>query len=435
MKNLEIKLFLLIAFLLGTWGALFESVQTILLGIGVILNLVKYKKEFWENIKKYKYYLLLPIIVMVYTGIHAFFIIYSGKYADVKPSFGVFEKLALCFLLVSVYVVSCRSFMTLKILKQFLLFFCIGVFSFNVVMLFHLEGLKLLTSPLQAIMHLYETRFGSTKYFLGGQVYLDAEAMHIYVAALISYFAGITASGGKMKFVAFAGFIVFVWFLSLTVTKSSILGFFCGFVLFNFYFLRKLSVRYRYILISILVGGAILTFVFRPASFDRRWQQMKDEIEDVRNGELEGGSSITPRVVFYKSCFEHIDEWGIWGLGVYTERVSKQWYLESGNKTVAALTHSHNSYLQYWMWMGIVGLCFILSWFCLPIMKMFKLKKFSFLAISIIAAFFVDCQFEVQLVVNDALPMVIFFLAMFYVYVILFYEIEKLSVSFGCRTS
>lgn len=219
------------------------------------------------------------------------------------------------------------------------------------------------------------------------------------------------------------------------MTKSSILGFFCGFVLFNFYFLRKLSVRYRYILISILVGGAILTFVFRPASFDRRWQQMKDEIEDVRNGELEGGSSITPRVVFYKSCFEHIDEWGIWGLGVYTERVSKQWYLESGNKTVAALTHSHNSYLQYWMWMGIVGLCFILSWFCLPIMKMFKLKKFSFLAISIIAAFFVDCQFEVQLVVNDALPMVIFFLAMFYVYVILFYEIEKLSVSFGCRTS
>ena len=44
MKNLESKLFLLIAFFIGTWGALFHAMQTGLIALGLIYNIVKYKK-------------------------------------------------------------------------------------------------------------------------------------------------------------------------------------------------------------------------------------------------------------------------------------------------------------------------------------------------------------------------------------------------------
>ena len=52
MKNLESKLFLLIAFFIGTWGALFHAMQTGLIALGLIYNIVKYKDDFVRNIKK-----------------------------------------------------------------------------------------------------------------------------------------------------------------------------------------------------------------------------------------------------------------------------------------------------------------------------------------------------------------------------------------------
>ena len=51
MKNLESKLFLLIAFFIGTWGALFHAMQTGLIALGLIYNIVKYKDDFVRNIK------------------------------------------------------------------------------------------------------------------------------------------------------------------------------------------------------------------------------------------------------------------------------------------------------------------------------------------------------------------------------------------------
>lgn len=427
MKNFEQKCLLLIGFLLGTWGALFESVQVICIGIGLLYNIKKYPQQFWANIKQYKYYLLIPIFAILYVGIHTLFIVYSGNYSDVKPSFTIFEKLTLCFLLVTIYVLSVKEFLTVKLLKKFLLCFCAGVFLFNFIMLFHVAGFNLLIQPLDAITYLYDSRFGFTKYFLGGKVYLDAEALQIYTAALICYFLGV--SGSVNRFLAFIFFVIFVWLLSLTVTKSSILGFACGFILFNLYFLRKVSVRFRRILIISSVLVLVVGYVFRPSSFDSRWEEMKCEIQDVKQGNLSGGGSITPRVVFYKVCLEHIDEWGIWGLGVYTPKLSKQWYRESDNYHVMIRSHSHNSFLQYWMWLGIVGLLFILSWFIVPVIKMIRLHQYSFLSLAIILAFFIDCQFEVQLVINDALPMIVFLLVMFYIHLDKFYSLEDLPVS------
>ena len=92
MKNLESKLFLLIAFFIGTWGALFHAMQTGLIALGLIYNIVKYKDDFVMNIKKYKYYVAIPVIYILYSAVHTLIIVTSGKYAGLKPGFGIFEK-------------------------------------------------------------------------------------------------------------------------------------------------------------------------------------------------------------------------------------------------------------------------------------------------------------------------------------------------------
>ena len=100
MKNLESKLFLLIAFFIGTWGALFHAMQTGLIALGLIYNIVKYKDDFVRNIKKYKYYVAIPVIYILYSAVHTLIIVTSGKYAGLKPGFGIsgiFIGSAVCY--------------------------------------------------------------------------------------------------------------------------------------------------------------------------------------------------------------------------------------------------------------------------------------------------------------------------------------------------
>ena len=163
MKNLESKLFLLIAFFIGTWGALFHAMQTGLIALGLIYNIVKYKDDFVRNIKKYKYYVAIPVIYILYSAVHTLIIVTSGKYAGLKPGFGIFEKEFLVFLLGVLYVISLKSFVSLRLLKQFLLCFCISVLTFNLVMLFHLGGENWFTAPQTVVQNLYASRFGGTK--------------------------------------------------------------------------------------------------------------------------------------------------------------------------------------------------------------------------------------------------------------------------------
>ena len=108
MKNLESKLFLLIAFFIGTWGALFHAMQTGLIALGLIYNIVKYKDDFVMNIKKYKYYVAIPVIYILYSAVHTLIIVTSGKYAGLKPGFGIFEKEFLVFLLGVLHRLSCK---------------------------------------------------------------------------------------------------------------------------------------------------------------------------------------------------------------------------------------------------------------------------------------------------------------------------------------
>lgn len=425
MKTVENKLLLLIALFLGTWGAVFNITQTILIGLGLLYNIIKYKSDFIANLKASKKYIGISVFFLVYLAISTLFAINQEEYSAYKPRFGIFESVPSFFLLGSLYVLSLKSFITRRLLKQFLLVFCISVLTFAIYSVFQLSGMKLFTNPQTAIASLYEGRFGGTKMFLGGQVYLDAHGLQLYAAALISYFFFIIQSKRWHKILSLILFFVLVWFLSLTVTKSSILSFFCGFIVLNFYFLKKRKLSSRGVFVGLLLCVIIIPFCSIPNSFKERWNQTKNEIEDVRRGNLEGGSSITPRVVFYKSCFEHFNEYAIVGLGVYTNPVSKQWYLKSGNSTVAQLAHSHNSYLQYWMIGGIVGLCFILVWFIAPIYQMFRHKHVSFFILAMITAFFIDNNFEVLLIVSDSTPLIIFFLAMFYFYGEYFYTLER----------
>ena len=55
-------------------------------------------------------------------------------------------------------------------------------------MLFHLGGENWFTAPQTVVQNLYASRFGGTKHFLNGEVYLDAQALQSYAAALIAYF-------------------------------------------------------------------------------------------------------------------------------------------------------------------------------------------------------------------------------------------------------
>lgn len=429
MKNIEIKLFLLIAFFLGTWGALFNTVQTVLIAAGLMCNVVKYREEFIRNFRSARFYVLIPVFYILYLAIQTLILVNSGDYAGFKPRYGIFEPEFFFFLLGIMYVLSAKAFMALRLLKKFLLVFGLSVFSFNLFFLFYLGGTELFTHTTQVIGQLYQSRFGFTKTLWGGEVYLDAQALQIYAAALIAYFFGIIQTKWMEKGIAFALFVLLVWFLSLTVTKSSILSFLCGFVILNFYFFRRLSLKYRWGLVMFLLVIAVFVYLFRPASFDVRWHQMQSEIKDVREGRLSGGGSVVPRFVFYKVCLDHLDEYAWGGLGVYTNPVSKQWYLDSGNVCVAELTHSHNSYLQYWMLGGIIGLGYILSWFIRPLLRMIRKRQYAFLPLALMAAFFIDANFEVLLIVSDAIPVVLFFLAMFYLYQDQFYALENPSAA------
>lgn len=415
MKNIEGKLFLIIAFWLGTWGAVFNVTQSVFIGIGLLYNIIKFREDFFVNLKRYKYYIGISVFFLFYLGVHTLIVMTGGKY-DYKPSFGTFEAIPFFFLLGALYVMSVRSFITVSLLKNFLIVFCLSVFTFNVYTLFYLGGTALFSEPLNVISNIYAGRFGGTKEFLGGQVYLDAHALQLGAASLFMYFLFFVERLKKVRILWFSLFLCLVWFLSLTVTKSSILSFLCGFFLFNFYLFRKFSTRNKKKLLVSFVFAATVIYFCLPSAFEQRMLQVREEYVDVKEGDLQEGGTITPRVVFYKECFRHFDQYALWGLGVYTNPVSKQWYLNSGNVVVASLSHSHNSYLQYWMIGGVVGLLFILSWFILPVYQMFREHCFSYLSLSVILLFFVDNNAEVMLIISDSTPVIIFFLAMFYFY-------------------
>lgn len=424
-KNIQEKLFLAIAFFLGTWGAVYNIVLTILIGVALLYNIWKLRADFIAELKKSRYYIGVSVFFLLYISIHTLvlFLFFDKPY---KPSWGTFEACLFFFLLISLYVVSVRTFMSTKLLKQFLGIYCLSVFTFNFASVFYLGGGAVFTDPIGTISNLYSMRFGGTKEIFGGFVYLDAQALNLSVAVLISWFFLLTSIRRWEKITFGIISIVFLWFLSLTVTKSPILALFAGFLILNLYIFKKLSLKYKGLFVGFFVLGSIVGVIFLPDAFVQRWNEAKNEVEDVMEGNIAAeGFSITPRVAMFKACLDHVDEFALFGFGVYTNPIVKQWFLASDNKMIGQFTHCHNSYLQYWMIGGVVGLLFIFSWFVFPLWRMIRDKRYSYFVLAVIVTFFIDNNSAVLLIVNDSTSFIIFFLAMFYFYRDYFYALEN----------
>ena len=78
-------------------------------------------------------------------------------------------------------------------------------------MLFHLGGESWFTAPQTVVQKLYASRFAGTKHYINGEVYLVAQELQIYEAALIAYFFGIIRTKMGEKVIAFTAFALFLW--------------------------------------------------------------------------------------------------------------------------------------------------------------------------------------------------------------------------------
>lgn len=167
--------------------------------------------------------------------------------------------------------------------------------------------------------------------------------------------------------------------MSFTVTKAGILAFILGFIIINFYIFKRCSLRTRWV---ILVGLVSLVPVFGifvsdglQEKYEERTEEIVREVENVKQGIYAGGT-IAPRIGFIRESFIHIDEFGVWGLGVYAKSRVNNW-LQSSEAGLSAFTNVHNSFIHYWIQGGILGLLMIVFLFCAPFYQMLKNEEFA----------------------------------------------------------
>ena len=113
------------------------------------------------NIKKYKYYVAIPVIYILYSAVHTLIIVTSGKYAGLKPGFGIFEKKFLVFFIgsaVCYFVEKFCQFAVIEAIFSLFLYQCPD-FQFGHAF-FILEGENWFTAPQTVVQNLYASRFG-----------------------------------------------------------------------------------------------------------------------------------------------------------------------------------------------------------------------------------------------------------------------------------
>lgn len=412
------KLFLLIAFFLGTWTTVYTDIFNLLMILSLLVNVLASPKVFVTNLKKEKFYFLLPVAFLLYLGLHT--LIYpAGGY---KASYGIFESLALYFLVLPLYVLSVKDILYTKLLKHAFFMFCTGTFLFNFFSMFVLTGTSLFTTPHEALHYLYESRFGANKEIFGGHIFVEAQGLYLAIASIVALFFTILHDKKAYRVIYLIFFLSFVWFLSFTLTKGAMLSFLMGLIVISIYFLKRLPLPKKCLYI---LGISLILFtvgISTPGVYHARMIQMQNELELVEEGNLTG-ASIAPRVAMWKLNLEHFDEYALWGFGVYTHSVIKEWYVQS-KYGLANLNDTHNSFFQYWLTGGIMGISFIISIFVLPIYRMIRIRRCSYLILSFIVVFFVANNTCVLLILNDSKSLIMFFLSMFYFYRDNFVELE-----------
>lgn len=415
-KKIRTFLFIGTAFLLGSINVLYSGAFYVVMAVAFLVNVSADFKGFGENVWQERKYVLLPVGGVAYLLLHYLCSLFMN--VPYRPSWSFIELLLMYFLMVPLYLLSARNIMTPLLLRRTLLALCAGILLFNFAKLFCIAGLSLFTEPVAALNLLYAGRFGGNMELLGGQVYLEPQALYIAVAAVIAYYFILEYDKAcEGKGFLYANILVFVLsliFLSFTVTKGSILGFSAGFLVLSVSYIRRQSPRVRWmfaggLVVLILLGGCLM-----PKAYFVRLEQTKREIEGVLEGNYAGGS-IAPRWGLMKENFSHFDEWGVVGLGVYKGKAVREWYSDSLYIQVV-VTNSHNSFMEFWLVGGIPGLLFLLYYFMVPFLRMRKNKQYSLLCLASVLTIFVAANTCVVVTLSDTRPFVVFMLSLFFLY-------------------
>lgn len=419
--------FLLNGFLLGSLAPLYGKTFNYYLLFMVLFHAVTRKDSFVKDLQAEGKYVLVFGAYFIYILLQTLFTTRSCTLAD-KPYYGIFEDLLLDFILIPMYVVSLKEWLTPRLLTRFLFLFCAGCLLLNIYVIFDLVGIGLFTDTSSAINFLYANRLGGNKPdFLGGNLYLEPQTLYIALTALIAYFLIFIYRNKRLKVLLGVMFVLLTLFLSFTVTKAGILAFILGFGIMNFYLFMRSSFR---VCLAIFVGIVLLVPVFGIFVFDglkekyeERTEEIVREVENVKQGIYAGGT-IAPRIGFIRESFIHVDEFGVWGLGIYAKHRVNNWFQSSGDG-LGVFTNVHNSFIHYWIQGGILGLAMIAFLFCAPFYRMFRTRRISCLICALLVVIFVMNNTCILLALNNSRLMILLLLSMFYFYSDVFWRLER----------
>ncbi|MDE7073441.1 MAG: O-antigen ligase family protein [Odoribacter sp.] len=401
----------LVALLLAPVATLYVDCFNILVILAIAFNLVVARKEFIGNLKESNLYLKLPLILLVYLLLHTVFLKLFGN-EEARYSFSIFESLGLYFIALPLYLFSGRDLLEEpRLFKRVLLCFMYGVIIFNTAAFFKLAGLELFSDPFGAIGRLAASRFGGNKEIFGGFIFLEPQALYINLAAIIALYWSTFSTNVRQKIGFIVLFMLLLFFLILTETKSAYISFIAGFCVWLFFFFKKRNWKFRLKYSCVIVVSLCLLLWCMPDSMKLRMKQAQTELNNALNDDLAGGGTIMPRVALYKVNFSHFREFGLWGLGVAYTNTVRQWYDDSAYR-LAHLNDPHNSFMFFWLIGGVVGLLFVLALFALPLWYMLRKKQFSYMAFAFWMMLFIANNTTVLLSLNDSKPLILFFLTL-----------------------
>lgn len=427
-RSLRSGIFVGIAFLLGSINVLYHSVFYALLVVALVLNLIADWKGFWQEARQHRNYLLLPVIGVVYLCIHYLLSLCWGG-LPYKASWSTVELLMLYFFFIPVYVVSMKKWITVSLLKRFLLALCWGILVFNTVKFFYITGTGIFTDFSATLQMVYATRFGGNMELLKGFVLLEPQAFYLAVSGIVSYFYllyCVCFKTGRATFISCLIIFIFsLLFLSFTVTRASILAFSAGFCLLSAVFLWKFSFRQRIIFLGGILFLLISVYWGAPASFKLRMQEMKADIATLAEGEILAGGTVAPRMAMWTEDFARFKEWGLFGLGLYKKYGVREWYQQSQYTSITDLRNTHNSFLDFWILGGIPGLFFLCFYFFAPLWDMVKQRKYSILVIALIIALVIANNTCLLIALMDSVPLILFLFALFFFCLECFIQAEQ----------
>ena len=415
--------FLLMGFLLGSvaavWGDLFNGLL-----VALTLMALAGSREAREGWRIGKVYIGANVAFLLYFALHTAVVVGWGR-EEGRPTYSLFEALLLGFILIPVYVSALRQWMTARLLRAFLVAFCAGCVCLQCYVCYDMIGFWFLSDLKSSLEVLVFTRFGDNREVLGSVYLIEMRAMTMAVAALVAYFLAFDAGKWWGKVVFGGMFLLLLAFLVFTVTKSALLGFAIGFVVLNAYLFMRSGWRARtgiLVLMFALVAGGVVS-VQRVEKFGQRVEEVKQDLRNIREGNYDG-NTLGPRLAIFEAIFAHVDEFALWGEGVYAKEKVDKWLAES-DRGISVYFSSQNAFLQYWIQGGVFGLALLVYLFVAPVARSWRRGGFPWLAVAIVAVFFVVSNSCVTLSKMSGRPLILFFLALFYFHGEMFARLEK----------